>query len=213
MRSGRLRNPSVVFQTDEGTADASGQVIERWVRKVKRRAAIRPIGGRELVSANQTLGEVSHIVEVRYDQTTKTITNEDRVLFDSRIFNIVHVQNMGERNRWLRMQAVEQTGVTYTAATPVLNAIAVTAATPPLDEYEVSYDWDVIDGPTATAGWAINFPGPVSAIIDSVVIEDGVVKVYADPNGGVGAFEIVYDGTSGPFTVENEYVLNTIEEE
>lgn len=68
------------------------------------RAAVMPQGGREFDLMDQMHGEVTHKITIRYRSGVRP---EQRVLFGTRVFQIVSVLNWSEMNRWLILTCVE----------------------------------------------------------------------------------------------------------
>ena len=92
------------------TRDAQNQPIPNWAAIVGTPSwvSIEPLSGRELWMAQQVQGDVTHRIRVRYNAAL-ALTNRDRGLYQSRIFNFVAVKNLEERNIEWEILAVEQT--------------------------------------------------------------------------------------------------------
>lgn len=213
MRAGRLRNPSVIFQRNQGAKDAAGDTIDDWVRRVKRRASVLPLSGKELQSAGQTIGEVSHKFSIRYDSETKNITHKDRILYDNRVFGIVSIINVGERGRELKILATERIGETYTAIAPTfVSKNTLANANPDYTDYVMTYDYDFVEGPTSPVGWVASVGGGSGIPISAAIVE-GSIHLTVDRDGlSATPYEIAYDGSSGVFTCETEYEISNIQE-
>jgi len=107
MRSGPLRH-RVTFQNRVTTKDAFGQLTESWSDLFTVWASVEPISGRELLAAQQTLGEITHRIRTRYRDG---ITAATRVLFNGRIFDIESSINDKEKNAYLEIMAKEGTTI------------------------------------------------------------------------------------------------------
>jgi len=67
-------------------------------------ASIEPISGREYFSAQTTQADVTHRINLRYVAGVKP---KMRVKYGSRIFDILSVSNVDERNRELQLMCRE----------------------------------------------------------------------------------------------------------
>lgn len=107
MRIGPLRQ-RVTLQTLSESADSYGQLQQSWVSAGEYWAQIRPLAGKEAILAAQLRPDATHAVTLRYG--VATITPAMRLLFDSRVFNIVSVLNRDERDRALDLLCTEPKG-------------------------------------------------------------------------------------------------------
>ena len=104
MRAGTLRH-RVTFQTDAGTADAAGQVIESWGATLTNEPAeVIETGGAETVRGQQVDATATHLVRVRY---RTTITEQMRIVWGTRTLGIVNVRDVDGRRRELWIAARE----------------------------------------------------------------------------------------------------------
>lgn len=78
--------------------DAGGVPDEQWTTLFTCWADVAPLRGRELVAAQQVASEVTGTVRIRY-RSDFQLTSKDRVLFDTRVYDVVSVVNHDERNR------------------------------------------------------------------------------------------------------------------
>lgn len=105
MQAGTLRH-QIEIQSHSATADELNQIVITegdWSTDATRWAAIQPMSGRELEHNNAVYADVSHKITLRhYDLTT-----EDRIKYGTRIFNIISVINIDERNREITVIAKE----------------------------------------------------------------------------------------------------------
>ena len=102
MQSGKLRHP-VVLQVRTTSRD-HGSVIETWGTLASVWAEVRPLEGRELYAAQQVNAELTTQIRIRFTQNFNTI---NRVLFGSRVYDVLSVVNPDERNRELVLQCRE----------------------------------------------------------------------------------------------------------
>lgn len=107
MRSGPLRH-RVTLQNRTSSKDEFGQLVETWTDLYVAWASVEPISGRELLSSQQTLGEVTHRIRTRYRAGISVAT---RILFNGRIFDIESVINNQEKNAHLEIMAKEGTTI------------------------------------------------------------------------------------------------------
>jgi len=104
MSSGR-RNHRVLLQSRGTTQNSVGQILpEVWTTTATVWASISPLAGREYLNASGERAEVSHRIFIRYGPT---VAPKDRVLFGSRVFDIISVINIRERNRELELMCTE----------------------------------------------------------------------------------------------------------
>ena len=103
MRAGPLRHRIAVEQVAEHQ-DPDGSVIEVWSTYATVHASIEPITGREYFAAQSTQADVTHRISLRYLSGT---IPKMRVNYNSRIFDILSVINVGERNRELQLMCRE----------------------------------------------------------------------------------------------------------
>lgn len=102
---GRL-NKKGMFQRRIETRDAAGQKTIGWenIFADKISVEIIPISGRELLSAQQVKGEVSHRIRCRYRHG---LTVADRFVYRGRIFDLQAAINPREVGVMLEIMAKE----------------------------------------------------------------------------------------------------------
>lgn len=76
------------------TQDALGGVVETWSPLCTVWAACRPLTGREYFAAMQVNAEIAMEFTIRWREG---ITPLDRVTFDGRDYDVVHVAEIGRR--------------------------------------------------------------------------------------------------------------------
>lgn len=96
MRAGQLRHRVTIQQLGPVTRDAMGGEIATWNTYAELYAAVEPLEGRELFSAQQVAAEISHRVRIRYHAG---VVPKMRVLFGSRVFDIQSAMSIEERGR------------------------------------------------------------------------------------------------------------------
>jgi SPP1 family predicted phage head-tail adaptor len=103
MRPGKLRHGIAIERVAE-TQDADGSVIEAWSTYATVHGSIEPISGREYFAAQSTQADVTHRIGIRY---LSGIVPKMRVKYGSRIYDILSVINIDERNRELQLMCRE----------------------------------------------------------------------------------------------------------
>jgi SPP1 family predicted phage head-tail adaptor len=106
MKIGKLRHRIAIEQVAE-IQDSDGSVIETWSAFADVQASLEPVSGREYLAAHSTQADVTHRINLRY---LAGIVPKMRVNYDSRIFDILSVINVGERNRELQLMCRENIG-------------------------------------------------------------------------------------------------------
>ncbi len=104
MRAGLLRN-RVTIQTRSETTDDFGEIDFAWSTLATVWATIEPLSGKELMNAEQAKSVVTHKVTMRH---LATVTAKDRILYDSRTFQIESVRNFRERDISLELMCKEE---------------------------------------------------------------------------------------------------------
>ncbi len=101
MRIGPL-NKRVAIRSVSSTQDDYNEPVLSWSTDATVWASVEPISGRELLAADQQHAETTHRIRMRYQPST-TVTAEKRLLYDSRIFEIVSVIDKKERKHMLEL--------------------------------------------------------------------------------------------------------------
>ena len=94
---GKLRY-SVDLQEATRTTDAGGGSAVAWGHLTRIYADIRPVSGRENYRQDQVQETVSHEVTIRH---RAGVSIKHRLVYGTRVFNIKHVRNIDERDRFL----------------------------------------------------------------------------------------------------------------
>lgn len=104
MRAGELRR-RVTIQQRAATQDTFGGQSTSWTDwQTNVPCAIQPLAGRELMAARAVNAETTHMIDMRY---MPGLTAAMRILYGTRVFNIVSVVNVEERNREHQIMASE----------------------------------------------------------------------------------------------------------
>lgn len=103
MRSGELRN-RITIQQKSVTRDTYGGETVTWTDVATVWAAVEPISGREYFSSQQIQAEVTTRIRIRH----KTgITPVMRVSWGTRLYDIISVIEINERNREIHLMCKE----------------------------------------------------------------------------------------------------------
>jgi SPP1 family predicted phage head-tail adaptor len=106
VKIGKLRHRITIEQVTE-TQDADGSIVEIWSPFAVVQASIEPASGREYLAAQSIQADVTHRIILRF---LTGIVPKMRVNYGSRIFDILSVINVGERNRELQLMCRESIG-------------------------------------------------------------------------------------------------------
>lgn len=101
--AGMLRHVMDV-ETSTVARDAVGEPIETWASVAHVRAACESLSGKELLIGAQVNAAADTKITVRYHPE---IVPEARMRWGSRIFDINHVNNIENRNRWMVLTCQE----------------------------------------------------------------------------------------------------------
>jgi len=104
MNIGKLRH-KIELQSYTTTADDVGHPVKTWATHSTVWAWVRPMSGREVMNSQQPVGEITHKVTIRYNDT---IAVTDRILFGTRYFYINFVANYDERNEFMEIMCKEK---------------------------------------------------------------------------------------------------------
>jgi SPP1 family predicted phage head-tail adaptor len=97
VEAGEMRH-RVTLQELAEVEDAYGQKIKSWGDRIRLWSSVRPLSGRDTVNAGQLFSTCSHAVVMRYNPGVVADPNF-RLLFGSRVLNIVAVLNLSERGK------------------------------------------------------------------------------------------------------------------
>lgn len=103
MRAGQLRH-RVTIQTASEAQDSFGQPQPTWTTFAERFAEILPQSGREFVAARTVTPELTHLVRLR---GVAGVTPKMRLLFGTRVFDILAAMAVEERSRELLLSCRE----------------------------------------------------------------------------------------------------------
>ena len=108
MASARL-DKLVSFSKRPGTLDSHGQEIDTWNAIVDEwHAEVAPLTGNELFTARQLQAEVTTKITIRYATEVAALRPKDRMVWGLRVYDILSVRNVGERNDLMELMAVER---------------------------------------------------------------------------------------------------------
>lgn len=98
------RKQLLSIQSLTRTEAGDGTTSDKWLTTDREWASISPLRGRERIEAKKVQSKVTHRIVMRY---VGGLTTENRLSWNSRVFNIEAVLNKGERNVELEIEAVE----------------------------------------------------------------------------------------------------------
>jgi SPP1 family predicted phage head-tail adaptor len=103
VKIGKLRHSITIEQVAEAQ-DSDGSIIETWSSFAAVQASIGPISGREYFAAQSMQADVTHRISLRF---IAGVIPKMRAKYGSRIFDILSVINVDERNRELQLMCRE----------------------------------------------------------------------------------------------------------
>lgn len=106
MRGGKLKN-TVAIQANTPTQESDGSEVASWATAWTVRAAVYPLTARELMAAEQPIGEATHKIVIRYTPTVSAITAAHRILWGTRIFEITGIIRPEETRMYYELMCVE----------------------------------------------------------------------------------------------------------
>lgn len=101
---GRMRH-RVTIQSQSTAQDGHGQPVDTWTDVQSVWASIRPISSKEYYAASGERGEITHEIKIRFGAT---VSSEDRIVYGTRVFDIMPPFDVDERNRFLVVRAIER---------------------------------------------------------------------------------------------------------
>ena len=104
MKAGKL-NKRVNIQSVTETRDDPGGVVETWSTDITVWASIESMTGKEFFAAQELQSEITHKINMRYLTGMKT---KKRILYGSRIFNILSVDMDTEQGKELVIMVKEK---------------------------------------------------------------------------------------------------------
>ena len=103
MRAGPLRC-RITIEAPVETQGSDGSIVTTWKTFTEAWASIEPLIGREYFAQQREQATESHKIRMRYQPG---ITHKMRVAWDSRLFEIESVLNVGERKREIVLMVSE----------------------------------------------------------------------------------------------------------
>lgn len=97
-------NKRITIQTKTSVADGIGGFNDTVATFCETWAGIWPVSGKEIVSNQQLVGQVSHRVRIRY---RSGVTSAMKILYGTRTFNISSVVDPNEAHEWLDLICLE----------------------------------------------------------------------------------------------------------
>ena len=97
----------VSLQSATASQDTYGQPNPTWTTVGTYWAQIETLSGRELVNALQKKAETTHRVTLRWLGESTTPNPKWRIVYKARTYNVLWINNVGERNRTLELYCEE----------------------------------------------------------------------------------------------------------
>ena len=104
VRAGRLRH-RVAIQSQSTTLDSYGETTGSWTTDDTVWAAVEPVNGTERDIGEGVAGIVTHRVVMRY---SSDVSPKKRLLFGTRVLNILSSLNPDERDAQLTLMCLEE---------------------------------------------------------------------------------------------------------
>ena len=89
----------ITVETPTRTANAYGEPVETFTTKCTCYAKVENTIGREAFNGFQEVNEYPFVFRIRYDDTTKTITEKMRVNYNSKYYDIEAVVDFNNEHR------------------------------------------------------------------------------------------------------------------
>lgn len=109
--SGQFNKRVTIQQLKTGVEDANNQIdvsdAANWQIYVTRWMELIPKGGREFRLAQQQEGDLTHLVRFIGDSATRGITHEMRILYGSRVLNIVDSYDVDGKQQVQECKCIE----------------------------------------------------------------------------------------------------------
>lgn len=81
---------------------------DTWEEVLRPIGKIEPMTGKETVEGTQTKGQTTHKISLRWGPSLEGFTTADRIRFRNRVFELVSITNIGERNERMECMAIER---------------------------------------------------------------------------------------------------------
>ena len=114
VRAGMLRHV-VLMQRSMEVHNSVGYVTHVWSNMLETRAFVKPLTGGEWFISEHLLNTVDHQVIIR-DPRSMKFTPKDRIIFGTRIFDIISIRNYEERQMHLNILVKERYDEVYILA-------------------------------------------------------------------------------------------------
>lgn len=99
----RRRMPHrVTVQTLTTSKDSYGTITETWADERDAWAEVQPLSGNELRLAGRVVPMATHTIRLHWDPALP-ITTAKRIVRGTTVYNIHYVENVAERDRWVRV--------------------------------------------------------------------------------------------------------------
>lgn len=103
LTAGKLRHKVRVMQ-ESRTPDGQGGYVKVWEEFKSLQSFIKPVAGYESFLFDKTSGKITHKIYARF---TSGLNASMRIYYRDRVFRVVAILNVEERDRWIEIQAEE----------------------------------------------------------------------------------------------------------
>lgn len=93
----------VTFQRQAAADDGYGNTTGAWADLFTKRGRLVSLRGGEKVEAGRLEASYSHVLKVRSDSETQTLTAGDQAVIDGAAYQIRSIDNTDRRDRYLTM--------------------------------------------------------------------------------------------------------------
>jgi SPP1 family predicted phage head-tail adaptor len=97
-------NKYMSLQSGTNTQDTAGEVTTTYAHYAYAWGSLRPVSGGELTTAKQINESITYRSEIRYNSSIKT---EDRIVWETRTFEIVNIMNYDENDEYMILMLKE----------------------------------------------------------------------------------------------------------
>ena len=98
----------IIIEKPIETRDSQGGVIKSFSTLATVWAEVKPLNSKESIQGGQVDNRTTHFIKMR-QQSVTTLDTTMRIKFGSRLFNLIGVRNIDERDKVLICDAVEDT--------------------------------------------------------------------------------------------------------
>ena len=102
INTGEFKNP-ITIERYQKIKDEDNRLVEQWTKLCNSRAKILYTRGTEYIESYGNSSSVGVTFYIRYNY--KDITSKDRIIYKSKSYNIIYVNNVQESNKYYEIKA------------------------------------------------------------------------------------------------------------